>query len=161
MRCLRFSLALLPAVLLSAGCSSGNPNTPARIKGSIKYKGQPITAGQVRLVSKDGGGAGKGDIKADGTYAVNELPVGEMTIIVDTEVANPNPEKKEYKGGDGKNVMPTYAPPGAGEYERKKLAKAGVGSYTKIPAKYADPAKSGLSHTLVKGDNTKDIDLTD
>jgi hypothetical protein len=154
-----FPLFLAAAV----GCSSGNSNFPAKVSGKITYQGQPVTAGMVTFHSKNNE-VYSSSLAPDGTYTMANLPVGEMTVCVETESFNPNKKTPEYKGGKGpgQSGAPSVAPKkGSTSSPVPSGAGQGGGSYVKIPAKYADRSGSPLRATLEKGNNTKDFELTD
>jgi hypothetical protein len=146
---------LLPLwLLLVLGCSGGSKGTAARLSGSVKYKGTAVTAGMITFIAKseDGKAAGTylAPINADGTYSIAQLPAGEFQVAIETESANP---KRASSGPYQKMQGPRP--------EKASSAEAAKGAYVKIPSKYADPKKSGLTVTLTSGKNTKDFDLTD
>lgn len=148
---------LLLMLVVGLGCSKGNVNTPAKLSGSVKYKGGPVTGGTMTLLP-EGGGAIPVTIKPDGTYAAQDLPVGTLKVVIETESMNPN------KKGDPS----TYGQQGGGRGGSQSMSPiptgrstAAGGTYVKIPEKYSDVKSSGLSVTLQKGDNSHDFDLTD
>lgn len=152
-----FSLLLPLALFLAFGC--GTKATPSRLSGSVKYNGVPVKAGTITFTAKGGEGKDAGGtyfapINEDGTYSTSQLPTGEFAVTIETESANPKrPTMEQYGGGKGKN-MTSPMPEGVG-------APAAKGGYVKIPSKYSDPKKSGLTVTLTSGKNTKDFDLAD
>jgi hypothetical protein len=146
-------LLLLPlALVLVLGCTS-NPRSAAKISGSIKYKGQPVTGGTVTIYPKEGG-AYAATLEKDGTYMTGGLPVGEVVVTVETESINPNrPKPSQYGGrGGGASPAPKDAPAAPAEP---------AGTYVKIPAKYNNKESSKLTATLKSGNNPQDFDLTD
>jgi hypothetical protein len=150
-------ILLLPLFLiLAAGCNKGNPNAPAEVYGTVTYKGSPVTAGYVTFYAPNDSGVYNINIKPDGTFSQTDVPVGEMTITVETESANPNKKKpSDYGGGRGGAITVSPKPGNAGG------GSAPAGDYVKIPAKYADRKKSGLTYTVTKGKQKHDIELTD
>ncbi len=156
------------AILGSAGCSK-NPDRAAKISGKVTKNGSPITAGTISFTIADHGCVTVG-IRSDGTYEVPELPIGEAVVTIETESANPD-RKQEYKGGQGGSEQKKMYGKKAGIAQEHDTpaemspkppgAKAAQGTYTQIPARYADPAQSKLSVTLKSGTNKKDFDLTD
>src|SRR5262249_50914115 len=84
---------------------------------------------------------------------------GEMTVTVETESINPDKKVQEYKGGSGAGPGKMYGKVAGGGAVKGKGAPlsptpegASVATqYMKIPAKYKDPASSGLSAPLKKG----------
>jgi hypothetical protein len=148
-------LLLLPlALVLVFGCA-GNARTGARVSGSIKYKGQPVTAGSVTIYPSEGGSYST-PIEKDGTYKYGGLSVGEVALTVETETANPNrPKPSQYggrPGGAGSSPPPKDVAPAAPEPS---------GAYVKIPAKYGNRDTAKLTTTLKSGANTYDLELTD
>lgn len=160
---------------LAVGC--GSSNTPASIKGKVTYKGQPLPGGGITFTGD--GGSYPGSINSDGTYAVKDVPVGNFAIIVETESVNP-------KGGtsaDDKdlNKKNKQQAKGIEQARQQRMKEEGIGGggggggggfgpappevlaamYLKIPAKYSDKRTSGLRMDVVRGEQTKDIELTD
>ena len=148
-------------LVLLVGCM--NSATPARVSGTVKYKGTPLTAGTVTFHPEQGGVYGAA-IKPDGTYSISDLPTGPVEVAIETESANPQHVAKsaedyaKQRGGRGKagESMTSPRPEGV-----PAAAPAEKGAYVKIPAKYADRKKSQLTMAVVAGKQTKDFDLTD
>src|SRR4051812_83435 len=86
----RFLIFPLAFLVFALGCGGGNPNAPAKVSGKVDYNGKPVTLGTVKLVPKGGGPGYAAAIKPDASYMASDLPVGEMTVAVDTEAFNPN-----------------------------------------------------------------------
>ncbi len=130
---LSFSCSLVSFVLLLAGCGGG---LPASVGGTVMLDGKPLTTGNVTFQSQESGITAYGQIQSSGRYTLQTgtdkgLPAGEYTVtVVATE---PLPAVTDPK------VAP--APP--------KLI---------TPAKYNNPASSGLKFTVKTGSN--DIDLS-
>jgi hypothetical protein len=155
----RFALLLPLWLLLLFGC--GGPKSVAtKLSGSVKYKGAPVTAGTITFTAKGEGGEAGGvylaPINPDGTYSIAQLPSGEFAVSIETESANPNRSQKTYGGPKVKNMQMTSPRPDYAE-----SSQTAQGAYVKIPSKYADPQKSGLTVNLTSGKNIKDFDLTD
>ena len=158
-------------VFVLSGCSR-NPNAPAKVSGKVTHNGNKVTAGTVTFSSNDRGSY-TAVIKSDGTYETADLPLGDYMVSIETESANPDLKQKEYKGGGPDATGGKYGKFGGGGMKQKERdtaagssprpddAPATQGSYTKIPAKYNDPAQSGLTISLSKGSNKKDFALTD
>jgi hypothetical protein len=164
------SLLLVPlaaALVALAGCKKENPNAPARLSGKVTHNGNLVTGGTITFHPKEGAPFQVG-IGADGTYRAVDVPIGEAAVSIETESINPNAKKQEYRGS-GMAGMYGKAGGGAagapkGKVNSKSPAPEGAsmaGEYVKIPAKYADPAKSGLSVKLERGEQKKDFELTD
>jgi hypothetical protein len=145
----RLALASPLLVLLALGCGGKNPNAPASVSGKVTYKGQPVPAGSITFIS--GGAGGRTcQLDADGSYTGIDLPVGEMTVTVETEsakaMATPQDPKAKRSGS---------APPPPGGKTSKPI------EYVKIPEKYADAKTTPLKKTLKSGSNSYDVELTD
>ena len=175
MRVLR--TAALAALLAGLAVGCGGSNTPANIKGKVTYKGQPLPGGSVTFTGD--AGSYPSSINSDGTYSVKDVPVGTFAIIVDTESVNPkggtSADDKDLKKKDKQQAK------GIEAARKQRMEQEGIGGggggggggfgpappevlaamYMKIPAKYGDKRTSGLRMDVVRGDQTKDIELTD
>ena len=101
MRVSRWWLAPVAAALsvVPWGCSGGKPavtssTAEAKVTGTVKVKGKPMTSGTVTLdptnVARANAGARKGEIKSDGTYEVTTL-VGKNGVLVAGPEITKNP----------------------------------------------------------------------
>ena len=137
-----------------AGCSGGSGSS-ATVKGTVKYKGALVKVGTVTFVSADKSKAAGSPIKEDGTYSVEQAPVGEVVITVDTSSADPQRLAATIAMAKKGNV-PANSPNAPPSVEKlQKMAEL----YTAIPAKYADAATSPLKHTVQGGAQEKNIEL--
>ena len=116
-------------LIVAAGC--GGPSN-GKVGGSVTYKGQPVTQGEVSFYSKDKGIGATAKIDASGKYAF-EQPLAEGTYAVAIVPAPPDA------------AAPGTVPKPA----------------TNIPKKFQDPAGSGLSCVVKSGDNDYPIVLKD
>ena len=142
-------------LVLALGCGGSNRSAPASLSGKVTYKGSPVTAGMLTLYTNEAG-VYSASLGADGTFSASDLPAGDAVVTVDTESANPNRKVPQYGDKRGGDKGATSPPP-----EGVQTGGAAKGSYVKIPAKYSDKSKSGLTVTLTKGKNQKDFELTD
>ena len=126
--------ALLLLGLTVLGCAGERTGT---LTGKVGLAGKPLPGGQV-MVHGEGGKTAAGAI-ADGAYTIPNAPVGPVKVSVRTFAPSP------------KVVNPTD--PNAGKDTGPPPA------YVKIPDKYSDPDKSGLTTTVTGGSQTFDIDL--
>jgi hypothetical protein len=148
---LQFATACSVVCCLLIGCAAPtNPNAPAKVKGKVTYKNEPVTAGTLTFHT-DNAGVYSMMIGPDGSFSGTDLPAQEFTLTVDTEAHNPNRKKQVYGGGSSQSSPP---PGGANP------AVAG-GAYVKIPAKYAKKQSSDLKITLTNGEQIKNIELSD
>lgn len=132
---LRLVLSGLPAVVFLSGC--GEPTT--RVSGKVSYRGKPLPSGTITFFCSDNKVVRSCQIGADGSYAIEKVPVGMAKISVSTP-----------------------PPPPALSAEVAKMAPSGGSTPPKpisIPINYNDPEKSGLTYQVPKGDQPHDIDL--
>ncbi len=154
---------------LGFGCGGANPNAPASVSGSIKYKGKPVTGGTVQYVTKEGT-AYSAPIDGDGTYSISDIPVGELVVTVETESVNPD---KKLAGGSGKDAA-KYKNMAAGQESQKPPSDRGGGNagpavegtasgdktkYVKIPESYSKAKTSPLTKTVKQGRQVIDVEL--
>ena len=152
-----FPLALLIIASATLGCSKPS-QAPARISGSLSYKGQPIKAGTMAFHTPEGVAYGA-KINEDGTYSATDIPEGELVVTVDTEFLNPAKKAGSTGSKDAAKYMkmggmqPPPSGPGAAA-EPKSF-------YTQIPQKYSNAKTSPLTVTTTKGRQVHNIELTD
>ena len=149
-----FFLVLPPLLVLALGCTTSN--TPSTVTGKVTYNDKPVTAGTVTF-QMEAGGTYRCPIKADGTYSsLGEIPAGDGVVTIETESANKDKKQPVYGGGRGGPNGGMGAPPSGAE-----MGSASAGDYVKIPAKFSDPKKSGLTAKVAKGSNKFNFDLKD
>lgn len=125
-------------LLASAGCSR-----VGQVSGKASYRGQLLPAGTVMLLASDGRPY-DGQIQADGTFVIRDVPLGAAKVSVTSRV--PAGEEKRTRGGKEANWA-----------KQRTIAKGGR---SRIPAKYSDFEESGLTVTVEKGDiNRLDLNL--
>lgn len=163
----RLVLIFLVVFVVALGCGQErNPNAPANVSGKVTYKGSAVKGGNVTF-HPSGGGVYSFTIRPDGTYTATDMPDGEMAVTINTESLNPAKKEKprvygEGKGGEGK-PLPVPSP----DFIKSKLQKPPPDEpvtqpeYVKIPAKYSDKTKSGLTVTLSSGNQRRNFNLTD
>jgi hypothetical protein len=167
----RLGLFVLLALVLAAGCH--RTNAPSKVSGKVTYKGQPVKAGNIIFHSEDSGSY-PASLNQDGTYEIVDVPMGAMTVTVETEFLNPDKRTPGYPGMGGlRSGVGQGAAKGAAMDKERVAAerKAGVGGplskedmaarYVKVPLKYGLPRSSPLKVTLEAGKQVKDFDLTD
>ena len=144
---------MLLVLLAPLGLSGCGPGT-ATVSGKVTIDGKVVKAGNLTFIPSAAGKQSRGTtINEDGTYKIEHVPVGTVTICVETESLNPA----------GKIMAPRYKPP-AGQQ-----APEGFGSgdsaadaakrYVAIPKKYAEADKSGLTYEVKSGTQEYDIEL--
>jgi hypothetical protein len=146
-------LLLFSLMAVSVGCG---PNSKARavVKGKVTLAGKNLTIGSIVFHGKDNL-TGAGAINKEGEYLVADAPLGDVKITI--SVPKPPP------GGLAKMRMP-------GVKDTKSVDPEGTGKsisimgdmpshIVPIPEKYAVIDNSGLTYTVVKGEQTHNIDL--
>jgi hypothetical protein len=130
-------------VVTPTACSSPKPT--GEVQGRVTYKGVPLPEGIVLFLAEDRR-QDIGSIRHDGTYVVEQAPVGLNKVSVQT--SQPSPP-----------LGPALVH--ANEPEKKGLPtgyKSPVKSIP-IPARYANTDTSGLTFTVHQGSNRYDIEL--
>ncbi len=136
-----FALATLP------GC--GGDSDKAALTGKVTYHNAPVTGGTLTLIPATGLPFPI-TIKYDGTFDVNDAPVGLMKVTINTDNVPTSAQGAQMPGGmtPPKDMkMPAV--------DESKMAKKVV-----IPAKYNSPDVSGLTWDTSKERN-KPFNLTD
>lgn len=150
----------LACCLLAVGCGSGK----ATLYGKVTVAGQPLKGGSVTFLTLDGkGGAVQANISAEGTYSAENVPFGNLKVLV-TYVDPPSmPARPNFKGKGRRGDA--AAKEDAGEkfrtpYDNLKAATEGRGARkTTVPAKYGDPDTTDLRVTVTETKQPHDIDI--
>jgi hypothetical protein len=135
-------LAVLGLGLLLAGCGPrvheiAYPETGATLEGTVTYGNEKVEAALV--VAQNESGSAAGFVDENGRYKLENVPLGEVSLAVNTEAGKGQAMGKIMAQSQGKGKAP-------------KLID--------VPKNYADPAKSGITTTINKGPNTYDIVIT-
>jgi len=147
-RSVRWLAALFVVGSLGAvGCGSST----GTVSGKVYYKDSPLKGGNVTFVNASKQVSRLATIEEDGTYKVEKLPVGEVTITVETQSLKPSGR-----------VLPTYTSPagkeGSGGYKPPDFA-ANAKRYQPIPDRYAKPETTPLKYTVKGGSQNFDLKL--
>jgi hypothetical protein len=139
--------------MLTAGCTQRKRTVEfSVVKGRVLYKGTPLPGGEVAFHPAQGEGtSGTAVIDETGNYSIN-APQGEVKITVDNDMLRPGGGMKQHSASQGKGAGPR---PGGPEPTVVK------GKYVQLPAKYRSPETTDLRYTVTKGEQNKDIELTD
>ena len=136
----RLVLLALAAGLAVLGVSCGErgerlPETGATLEGTITYGGVKVPFAVVTAMGQKG--MATGNVQEDGRYKVANVPLGEVTIGVNTMAAKGEYVSKMMAESKGKGRSPS--------------------KFVDVPAKYHAHETSGLRTTVNKGVNTYDI----
>jgi hypothetical protein len=132
------------ALFTLPGCGSNAPvaipQTGASLEGAVKLGDKTLHFGIVN-VEGSGGTSAQGPINQDGTYKVDNVPVGDVKIAVITDPGMAR--AAQMSGGMMKGLD-------------KGASKVNV-EYVDVPKKFHKTETSGLTHKTEKGPNKHDI----
>jgi hypothetical protein len=129
--------------LVSGGCGEKKGS----ISGKVTFDGKPLPAGRITFLSQESKHISKESIIVDGAYSISDFPAGPVII---TGESFPPP-----KGGE-KSTMPKdlgLPPPG------REKPKTPEGKYVPIPPRYGNMEESGLTYTVLPGEQEHDVPL--
>ncbi|HEY2787407.1 MAG TPA: hypothetical protein VGJ05_20795 [Fimbriiglobus sp.] len=126
--------------LISSCGPSGEtpPQTGATLEGTVTYGNEPIQFALV-IATGQAGAAATGKIDDEGRYHLDNVPLGEVKIAVNT------------KAGQGDYMTKIMG----GATNKKKTNW----KYTQVPDKFQDPGTTTLTTTINKGPNTYEIKI--
>ena len=138
-------LGVTAAVAVTAvSCGSGGiepiKETGATLEGKVTYGGDPVPMAMV-IVAQTGGGAATAFANDDGYYKVENVPVGDVLLAVNTDATRGQMAGRAMAGTDPK----------------AKGKKTVTPKLIEVPKKYHNPDKSGLTTKIQKGANQHDI----
>jgi hypothetical protein len=120
----------------------------------VTYNGTSLTGGKIILHPVKGGPDFPITITNEGTFSSSGVPEGEMQVSIETEFL-------KGKRGPVYDMSKGPKPPPGVEVNVPEGDQSKQPTYMKIPSKYADAKKSGLTWTITKGNNDKNFELTD
>jgi len=144
-------LGLLLLVLASLGCNS---KATGVVKGKVTFNSRPVIMGNVSFVDSNNR-TGSGIISRDGSYVVNDAPVGKVKVVVTVPKRNPMMGRGFSMPKPPKDMkMPSeMAPPGGSDLKDP-------GMQMPIPDRYSAVETTPLEFTVTRGEQTHDIPLT-
>jgi hypothetical protein len=137
------TLAAAGLGLLLAGCGIGLrekrlPETGATLEGTVSYGKDQVMVGMIIIQGE--GAASTAFIGEDGRYKADNVPLGTVHLAVNTAAGKGDMMGKVMAKSQGKGQGP--------------LPKV-----IDVPARYADPVKSGITTTINKGENKFNITI--
>ncbi|HEY8503788.1 MAG TPA: hypothetical protein VIL46_04350 [Gemmataceae bacterium] len=129
--------------VLIASCGGGGganevPDTGATLEGTVTYGTDKVLVAMV--VAQGESWSATGFVGEDGRYKIENAPLGQVQIGVNTEAGKGQLMSKIMAQAQGK-------------------LKGRPPKVVEVPAKYADPRKSGITTTVQEGTNTFDIKI--
>jgi hypothetical protein len=143
-------LLAVSLALAVCGCgSAGGLNRGGSLSGIVTLDGKPLGGGRIEIFSEDGKNAVSCQIRPDGSYTLEEPPLGPCKLTVKTSHLKSMPPVSGVRRGSGEGAS------------RGIILPQDVGLvYTPIPQKYEDLATTDLTVTVEKGKQTHNITLT-
>jgi hypothetical protein len=133
-------------VLVALACASGCGSRTATVSGRVTYQGKPVANGSVIVYCSDKQIV-RGNISADGTYSIPNVPPGTSVVTVQSHMRVPAGLRLHQSPppSSGGPIPPTVDP---ADTDR-----------IMIPQRYGFPEESGLVVMVEDGPVTFDIDL--
>jgi len=165
--------ALALSLAGTLGCSNNGLNL-GRVRGTITYEGEPVTAGEVLFMPDESKGStgppASGSIGADGTYAMSTEESGDGAVVGVHKVAvigrDPKPIGKETvitENSSDNDVLNAKArvgrPQKKGTQGPTVRDRSGAVYRLITPETFQNPATSGLSIKVERGSNVKNITI--
>lgn len=142
-----FSATILAGLILTlSACGEKGatvPKTGASLEGSVHYGDELIEFALIIVSTKNA--SESGNIGDDGKFHIANVPLGEVSVAVNTPA--------------GKGDFMSKSMPGAYKGPKEKLGKKVILKYTEVPKQYHDPNTTPLKTTIVAGPNTYDIKI--
>lgn len=145
--------------LLTVGCSKGSGLKTGSVSGTVTFEGKPVPNAQVVFQPKQGGQNAVGTTDANGRYTLmtgtdKGALIGEHRVTVTVQSG-----AEQLSGIDAADPSAAYGQAMMAAASGRPPA-AQTPSSGGIPAKYGDPATSGLEFTVKAGSNTINLELT-
>jgi len=132
-------LALFGCALVFVGCRFGGdvryPETGATLEGTLTYGNDKV--GAALVIAQNDSGAATAFVDANGHFKLENVPLGEVNIGVNTEAGKGEAMGRAMSQSQGKSK--------------------GTPKIIDIPKQFWDPATSGIKTKVNKGANTFDI----
>lgn len=122
------------------GCGGQQSGT---VTGQVSFGGKPITFGVITFVAEKGEPKVSNASIWEGKYSFEKIPVGTVKVLIQSLPAS----------------KPGTPPKGTAPVVSSEPTKEVKGPFVPIPAKYSREETSGLTYTVVSGNQTKDFNL--
>lgn len=143
-------------VLFPTGCG---PNLKDRgvVKGKVTVGKKALTTGTVMFYGKNGMSA-SATIAPDGSYEMNDAPLGECKVTVSVPNLPADPMTRARLKGGGMKFPEGPKDPTKDSPDLPSAPRVPK-EVVPIDIKYSNPESSGLSYTVQKGEQTYNIEL--
>lgn len=140
------------------GCSKGSGLKTGSVSGTVTFNGQPVANAQVVFQPKEGGQNAIGTTDSNGRYTL--MTGTDKGAIIGTHRVSVTVQQgaAQLSSIDATDPSAAYGQAMAAAASGQPLAAQNPSSGG-IPAKYGNPATSGLEFTVKAGSNTIDISL--
>jgi hypothetical protein len=149
------------ALLVALGCGGGTSSANLNLTGKVTIKGAPAKNVLIRLIDKNGAEYA-GSTDGEGNFTITAVPAGEMVVTI----AEPPSMAPNMGGPPTGGPLPIDAKQKAlaKEMQAKLKESAPPGTTarpesSKVPPKYSDKSKSGLTWSVSPQNLTKDFNL--
>jgi hypothetical protein len=173
---------LLPILIILTGCGGGK-TAAAKVSGKVTLNGEAVTGGSMYFHTE--AGVYTASIDEEGSFALLDVPPGEVAVTVDNEFLDPNKKTPTYTGGS--SATPAMKTPGGGpagkygaamsgpsggqatQYKGKGMqiaappegaATVKVGTFVKLPDLYKKRETTTIKFKIEPGNNTQNIEMT-
>lgn len=151
--CLQLPAWHVALVTMIACCGCGRGASHATVTGRVTLDGKPVANAFIVFVGEDGRATRPAVIQPDGSYRVERAPTGRVLVSIDG-VPDAGPPISGLPPRPGKQ------PPKEPDDPELALIRAGMAAAAQAPARFKDPAQSGLVLELRPGLNPGcDLDL--
>jgi hypothetical protein len=133
----------LAAAVGAVGCGGQATGT---VSGKVTYQDGPVKGGQVVFAAANGHSV-LADIKEDGSYVAEKVPVGEAKIAVQTRSLGVTAS------------MPKRSLPPEKQQGGRMSPEEAKRRFVQIPERYETTETSGLTYTVVQGPQQHDVPL--
>ena len=127
--------------LLFTSCSGRYkelPESGATLEGTVTYGSDKVPAALIIVQGAEGSAQGNAD--DDGHFKLDNVPLGEVNVAVNTEAGKGMMRGRQMAAAQGKQ-------------------KVSLPRLVDVPRRYADPTSSGIKTNIEKGPNSFNIDI--
>ncbi len=122
------------------------PESGATLEGTITFDGKQVPFAMITVQGDGAKPPATGKVQNDGRYKVQNVPLGQVTIGINTDAA-----RGDYQS---RVMAASYQGPEKAGRKRAKLPP-----FVSVPKKYNAPESSGITTEIQEGANQFDIKL--